>query len=249
MPQVPQRLRYDLDTKYTVQAKTETTYDQESGHKALRKARFQLQTGNMTPQDYERLKSEMLQSPAFAPAKSYTSLTKILPESTKSSHSSDSNDARSGFLSHSQEEQYKVSLDAFIRGDAPTPRSHAPGPFLTNGERNIEREKELILRNPVSHYNFLRKHHPQVFLQDEDSKPTKPASSRAAKRNTRDSTVKQEKELYDDDGIALDVPAARGKRKRFDEDSGYRPKGGATRKRVKRDSDAPPSRRKKSSIG
>lgn len=233
MPQVPQRLRYDLDLKASTPARpneTKATYDQESGHKALRKARYQLQIGEISPHDYELLKSEVVDSPAFAPAKSYTTLTRYAPSGPISAATLDDTESKSGFMTVRQEEQYLQSIDAYLDGESASPRRHASNRLsYRNGERNVEKEKEVQLRNPVSVYNWLRKHQPQVFLQDEDSKPSRATGTRNSKRNsTRDSIIKQEKELYDDDGIAMDVPSNRGKRKR-EVDGGYRPKGGNTR--------------------
>jgi len=174
------------------------------------------------------LKSDVIESPAFAPAKSYAALTDYAP---KTSFPLDEDpDSKTGFLNVKQEEQYLQSLDAYIRGEAPTPRGHANNTLsLRSGERNIEKEKEIQLRNPVSVYNWLRKNQPQVFLQDEDSKPARNTSTRNSKRNsTRDAIVKQEQEMYDEDGIAADAHSGKGKRKR-DEDGGYRPKGGNSR--------------------
>ena len=248
MPQVPQRLRFDLDSKDSSRKpllEAKRTYDEESGHKALRKARYQLQIGEITPPDYEILKNEVADSPAFAPSKSYASLTEHAPKGTVPATSYDDADSKSGYRTVKQEEQYLTSLDAYLNGEAPTSRRHAANSLsFRNGERNIEKEKEVQLRNPVSVYNWLRKNQPQVFLQDEDNKPSRTTGTRNSKRNsTRDAIIKQEQELYDDDGIAVDAPSNRGKRKRVDQDGGYRPKGGNSRTAPKR------KRESKASIG
>ena len=88
----------------------------------------------------------------------------------------------------------------------------------------------MAVRNPVSVYNWLRKHQPQVFLQDNELNSEKPAKTTGSRTSKRASVaIKQEPELYDDDGIAIDMGATpRGKRKR-DDDGGYRPKGGNSR--------------------
>ena len=152
-----------------------------------------------------------------------------------------------------QEEQYLNSLDAYINGQAPTPRSHAANTLgAKNNEKSTERDKEAQLRNPVSVYNWLRQNRPTVFLQDNEAaadKPARPAGARSSKRNAnRDSIVKQEEEMYDDDGIAVDAATGRGKRKR-DDDTGYRPKGGNSRPTKRKKEEIPSGRRsKKSSI-
>ncbi|KPI37232.1 uncharacterized protein AB675_1476 [Cyphellophora attinorum] len=253
MPQVPPTLRYNLDGKdgpIEPREEPSQTYDQQSGHRALRKARYDLQLGHITQHDYEVLKREILQSPDFAPKKSYMSLLEDCSAHLTAPPDgvSDSPEFRSGYLTVSQQDNMERALDAFVRGEAPTTRSHVNG-IVKDGERNIDKEKEMQFRNPVSAYNYLRKHEPKVFLQDEETKPSRTTGARASKRSsTRDSIIKQEQDLYDEDGIAIDTPNSRPKRKR-DEDGGYRPKGGAARKR-KRDSEANASRsRKKPSIG
>jgi hypothetical protein len=139
-----------------------------------------------------------------------------------------------GFLSIRQEEQYLQSLDAFLDGTTTSARSHvATSLGNRSAERTVERERETQLKNPVSVYNWLRKHQPQVFLQDNE--PTKEKAPRAtgSRSSTRKSAnkeaLKQAQELYDEDGIAMEMgSSARGKRKR-DTDGGYRPKGGNSR--------------------
>lgn len=220
-------------------------YDEEKGHLRLRKARYQLQTGEMTPMDYQDLKDEILRSQDFAPEKSYASLTQAVPHPPSPVTESKDSGSQSmvPYLSSQQEEQYKQSLDAFLNGETDHSRGHVARPLaMANGEKTTEREREMQLRNPVSVYNWLRKNKPNVFLQDNESSADKPAratGSRSSKRNAnRDSIVKQENDMYDEDGIAVDAPSTRGKRKR-DDDSGYRPKGGNSR----------PTKRKKEETG
>ena len=141
----------------------------------------------------------------------------------------------SGFLSTKQEEQYLQALDDFLDRIVTNPRSHAVNSLGNrNGERTAERERETQLKNPVSVYNWLRKHQPQVFLQDNEpftERAPRATGSRSSTRKSagKDTGSKQEQDLYDDDGIALEVGASsRGKRKR-DNDGGYRPKGGNAR--------------------
>lgn len=218
---------------------------------ALRKARHQLQTGETTPADYSALKDKVGKSSHFAPGRSYATLTQAvsgLP--TQRPDITDLAGAESnGFLTVKQEEQYLQSLDHFLSGEAATPRAHAVHAIgAKSQEKSAERERETQLRNPVSVYNWLRKNRPAVFLQDNESnmdKPPRPAGSRISKRNAnRDSNVKQEEELYDDDGIAVEAGALRGKRKR-DDDGGYRPKGGNARPTKRKKEETSSGRRSK----
>lgn len=257
-PQVPKRLRYDLRPKYLAKDTPlgqEQTYNEESGHVALRKARHQLQTGETTPAEYSDLKDKVGESSDFAPSRSYAALTQSVSglPTQRIDVADVAGSEATGFLTVKQEEQYLQSLDSFLNGESANPRSHAANAIgAKNQEKSAERERETQLRNPVSVYNWLRKNRPSVFLQDNESnvdKPSRPAGSRISKRNAnRDSLVKQEEELYDDDGIAADVGASKGKRKR-DDDGGYRPKGGNSRPTKRKKEDVSSGRRsKKSSI-
>ena len=255
MPQVPKSLRFDLRSKHQVSnAKPETETqikDEESGHLALRKGRYQLQTGQMGASDYADLKDSILQSPAFAANKSYASLTQsaALPPRSRVDLGGDALQGASPFLTAKQEEQYLHSLDAYLDGNSASPRAHTTNNLgARSSEKSSERDKEMQLQNPVSVYNWLRKHEPKVFLQDNEpagEKAPRTTGSRISKRNAnRESMIKQEQELYDDEGIAVNGGnASKGKRKR-DDDGGYRPKGGNSRPTKKRKEDVPPTGKK-----
>ena len=110
------------------------------------------------------------------------------------------------------------------------------------------------LRNPASVYNWLRKHSPQVFLQDGEkdgrgdggdghhaekpaAKSRTPASRGGTRTSKRASTKaprasSMDMEVDDEDGGGTPAPSTtnRGRRKRVaDDDTGYRPKGGSSR--------------------
>jgi hypothetical protein len=208
-------------------------YDSATASALLREARQELRTGEITLSDYQRLSDSIVESPGFAPQKSFASLSKhVLPashiaaEQDRDSHTQPA----SGFPTSHQEEQYLQGLDAYLAGSATVPRAFANTTSARNGDRGMERDRDMALRNPVSVYNWLRKHQPQVFLQDNEIQSEKPARGTASRSSKRASTtIKQEPELYDEEGIAVDVgSSSRGKRKR-DDDGGYRPKGGNSR--------------------
>lgn len=235
---MPPRLRYNLESSskhdpaepLVLEVRTE-----DEGHLALRKARSQLQAGEIDLKHYREVENSLLQLEAFAPKRSYLGL---VAETTvphpREKLKSETEAMVGGFLSVGQEELYLDSLDAFLDGTTRTPRSHAANGLGTrNAEKTTEREREMQLKNPVSVYNWLRKHQPQVFLQDNEpatEKAARPAGSRSsARKSAGKDVVKLEQDLYDDDGIASEVASsARGKRKR-DDDGGYRPKGGNSR--------------------
>ena len=141
-----------------------------------------------------------------------------------------------GFLDSAHEDEYLASLDAAMD----TMDSHHPATIASYPSRTSERqerERDANLRNPVSVYNWLRRHVPSVFLQDNpDEKP--PASSRNSKRASN--IIKQEPELLDDEGNLLStIVEGPVKIKRKREDEPYRPKGGSSR----------PSKRRKAAPG
>lgn len=254
-PQVPPSHRYNLLPPGTVPE--EGTSDEEAegplsdsniAPTFLRDARQGLKKGRISIGDYRRIVQAVRLSKQFKPKKSYASLL-ATPYASLDDLKTHTNNASeiilNGFPAPREEEKYLEGLDSYLNGTAQTPRPFAP---VSNrgGERSSEKDREMALRNPVSVYNWLRKHQPQVFLQDNEAhseKPnTRPAASRASRRAN---AVKQEPDPYDEDGIAIDLRSiSRGKRKR-DDDGGYRPKGGNGRP-VKRKKEEGPASAKKS---
>ncbi len=247
-PQVPPRLRYDLKSADEIsQSREDRTpnISEEDANFELRRARNRVQAGEIALAEYRELEATVLKAPAFVPTHSYSSLLPFLPPPNHSRDRTDPNNAVfGGFLSIRQEEQYLQGLDAFLHGTAPNPRPHAMHSLGSRiAEKGVERERETQLRNPVSVYNWLRKHQPQVFLQDNEASTDKTPRATGSRSSARKSAqqkdiIKKEKD-YDDEGFAADAPS-RSKRKR-DEDGGYRPKGGTSRtnKRRKETKDEP----------
>ena len=163
------------------------------------------------------------------------------------------------YLTPTQEDEYLYSLDT--PSGAPSARAH---PLTSKQEASSEREKDrdFALRNPVSVYNWLRRHQPQVFLQDNEGVPerTGAKSSRGAGKRASLTASTTGKERLDrssqadaswnvgDDhsGVYAEretqwaTPTEKGKRKKKDDDGGYRPKGGGGR---------PPKRKRESDVG
>ena len=184
------------------------------------------------------------------PHTTLTSLTPdILPEIL-------SDPAPAGYLSPTHEAEYLSKLDAAPTDPLPLtrePGSHSPLPAPTSrSTEKRENDRDLQLRNPVSVYNWLRKHQPSVFLQDNEgasskkpptatepaikpspkpSRSPKPSKEKGSKRSS--AIPKVEHEVLDDEGFVIrggggDAPATKPKRKREDDNS-YRPKGGSSR--------------------
>lgn len=219
---------------------------------ALAEARAEIRAGQITPRSYKTLEVELLQTIdrpsrvlAQLEAIPHTTLASVTPNLLPC----DLDDAAPiGYYSPNHEQEYLSTLDNNLGAAPGVPRLGFPLHTAKLGER--EKEKDAQLRNPVSVHNWLRKHHPSVFLQDEpnpDKIPPKNATKVSPKppkepKSTKKSTAapKQEQEIIDDEGYViggnLEVPT-KNKRKR--EDEPYRPKGGSSRS----------SKRKKISLG
>ena len=244
-------------------------YDIKSAHAALEEAKMELALGQITPGSYNNLEAALTE--ALNKPKTFAQLNRtphsvletVLSSEEEVLPSDIGETAPACYFSPSHEEEYLATLDASVEasilGVQPPPSSH---PIRSN-ERH-EKEREAQLRNPVSVYNWLRKHQPQVFLQDHESGSSttheKPPSNKSLptiagsstnNNNNRVPTNKrasvapkqeqqQQQELTDDEGFLiggnLENPS-RSKRKR--EDEPYRPKGGSSR----------PSKKKKTSGG
>ena len=141
----------------------------------------------------------------------------------------------STYLDAAHEDAYLGALDATLEGVQPVPETQPPKPILS----------EITLRNPVSIYNWLRVHKPDVFVQEggaekggQEEKEAKANASAAAgvKREGRSIKRSSVAELLDDDGNIIggfaENAASKSKRKR--EDDAYRPKGGGSSKKRKK---------------
>jgi hypothetical protein len=192
----------------------------------------------ISPDTYRVVEDEVRQSKVFAPGLQLSSLLEV-PHTTPEDDPSIDGEMETalGFLNPDEEAEYLDTSDSRL-GDSTTMPLKTSQP---NEPSPLDKEKEVALQNPVSVYNWLRKHQPQVFLQDNEPNPEKPPSrpsnARTSKRTA--TQMRKEEDMYDEDGILLDLnngtPASssRGKRKR-DEDGGYRPKGGSSRPSKKR---------------
>ncbi len=217
------------------------SYDAIEARAALEDLKADLRIGQVSPRSYSQIEGSLLDimnKPkvlAHLDATPHTTLESVLPDNFPSDLDEDT---PTGYLSPVHEEEFLSNLDITL-GDGPLDSGPIfPSPLAKTSAR--DKEKDALLRNPVSVYNWLRKHHPQVFLQDESSsdkpapkqapKPS-PKPSNPTKSSKRISAVpKQEQEILDEEGYLvegnLDVPV-KAKRKR--EDEPYRPKGGSSR--------------------
>ncbi|KAK2757892.1 hypothetical protein FQN54_004298 [Arachnomyces sp. PD_36] len=246
---LPPHLRYDLnvpspsDPLQEPEPKAPTvSHNPASARAALHKAKARLTAREISPDEYRTVEDEVRESKVFAPGVQFSSLLEI-PHTEPGDDLSTIGEMETslGFLNPDEEAEYLNALDFRLGDSADTtlPKSNAPPA--------VDKEKEVTLQNPVSFYNWLRKHKPHVVVQDNEpnaeNPPSRPSNARASKRSA--AQMRKEEDMYDEDGILLDLdngPGAstsRGKRKR-DEDGGYRPKGGSSRpsKRRKEKDDA-----------
>ena len=225
--------------------------DANGARAALEEAKVELTTGQITPNTYKDLEAELLDAInkpkriTDLDATPHTTLSSVIPSCLPSDLD---DDTPTGYLSPNHETEFLATLDNTLGNAVHGSRPIASSQLAKANER--EKEKESQLRNPVSVHNWLRKHHPQVFQQD-DPNPDKPPSRQTAKVSPKPSNPpkatkrsgampKLEQELIDDEGFLVGGNfEAPPKNKRKREDEPYRPKGGSSR----------PSKRKRTSGG
>jgi hypothetical protein len=160
-------------------------------------------------------------------------------------------DTPPGYLSTAYEEEYLSTLDPQIVG--PDGLDEVWRPLRLPPSRQLPPEKELHNSNPVSVLSWLRRNHPETFIQEKEAASDKPAprarggggggkrsslaqSSNAGKAGTPAVEEGAEEEVSAE-VAASDKAGGRGKKGK--EDEPYRPKGGSSRpsKRKRGDGD------------
>ncbi|KAE8145065.1 IEC3 subunit of the Ino80 complex, chromatin re-modelling-domain-containing protein [Aspergillus avenaceus] len=219
---------------------------------ALRNAKSELSTGNMTLQHYHDLEVAVKRSDTFAPRMQYDTLLKI-PHTPPQSEGKDQpgnhdSESKLGFFTPEHETEYYLATDAKLGDEsAAVQLTRAPEkPSFT------EREREAALRNSISVYNWLRRNQPHIFLQDNENASEKstsrPSNLRASKKASNQ--ARKDDDTHDDDSVMMDTAPGSGssknKRKR-DEDVGYRPKGGSNSRASRKKKDDGNSSTKRSS--
>ncbi len=214
---------------------------------ALAEARAEMGAGQLTPRSYKALEVDLLQTIngpmrvlSHLEATPHTTLASVTPNLLPN----DLDDAApTGYYSPNHENEFLSTLDRNLGAAPVNSRSGVSTHTAKLSEK--EKEKDAQLRNPVSVHNWLRKHQPSVFQQDEPNpdkvspknankvSPKPPKEPRSTKKSA--ATPKQDQEIIDDEGYViggnLEIPA-KNKRKR--EDEPYRPKGGSSRSTKKK---------------
>lgn len=257
--QVPRNLRFDLKDPGSPTSSVapsgipSTSHDLDAYKATLKEARTELAAGEMSPNTYRGIEKSLLEAPTFAPTLSLANLRAFRQTSPGSTATEDENEL-SGYLDPMQEAEFLNGIDARLGME----------PIGESADRELDLRRETALKNPVSVYNWLRKNHPQVFLQDSEAqsvvekpeKPEKPAPSRPAanSRSTKRTSVASmhntDEPGFDDEAIMMEIERSTGKGKRKrEEDEGYRPKGGSSRPRKKREETAGAAEKKKEAYG
>lgn len=255
---MPPHLRYKLNAPDdSLQEEAEGALpldcDATTAREKLREARDELLAGETSPDECRQLEESILRNDQFAPASNLTTLLKVPHTENEQNTSEDDLASALGFLAPEHEAEYATLLDG---GTGVIPRA-------SERRSSTDRDRETVSRNPVSVFNWLKKHQPNAFHHDGESVAEKQGSRTTGSRTSKRATAAQaprEDDAYDDQGVLLDVPATgkgagagggagggagRGKRKR-DDDGGYRPKGGSGGRKKKKE-DTGTKRAKRSS--
>ncbi|KAL2862953.1 exosome non-catalytic core subunit RRP4 [Aspergillus lucknowensis] len=218
--------------------------DHASAMSVLKNARDELAAGHITAESYENLEAGLRRGRAFAPQLRYIDLTKV-PHSApalENQNGSSSLDQTLGFLTPEHETEYCSATDARL-GDMSAAVQLARAPEKPS---LAEREREYALRSPVSVHHWLRKNHPNIFLQDNENASEKsssrPSNLRTSKRSAPAS--RRDEDTHDEDSVMVDSGGASGgskaKRKR-DEETTPRSKGSNSRSSRKKKEDGAPN--------
>ncbi|KAJ5152896.1 uncharacterized protein N7482_009374 [Penicillium canariense] len=202
---------------------------------ALKEAKSELANGNFSASAYRQVEESIKRNKEFAPAMQYSNLVQI-PHTAAGAPNQEqgSNGVRRtlGYLTPERETEYYLALDAKLGDEAAAAQlDRIPDPPTF-----AEREREALIRNPASVYNWLRRNQPQTLQDHEvasEKSTSRPSNARTSKRAP---AQRKEEEVYDEDGMEVE-PTPKNKRKR-DDDTGYRPKGGNSRSKKKKDEPA-----------
>ncbi|KAL8928581.1 MAG: hypothetical protein Q9208_001815 [Pyrenodesmia sp. 3 TL-2023] len=228
----------------------------------LHEAHVLFSRGQISPARYNEI-SAQLDSILHNPTR-LSSLFAQTPHTTRESITADQLErdftpADTIYLTAAHEDAYLNTLDAAIASSHHDLDATFAALKKENAPSVKDNLKDLSVRNPVSAYNWLRKHKPELFAsmqlndlgmpepgQERKPKPSpKPNTSHpggvkgsAAKRERKSEVnPKVEPEMLDDDGNVIGgileatemAGIGRGGKRKRGEDDAYRPKGGSSR--------------------
>ncbi|KAI9663736.1 MAG: hypothetical protein M1821_007226 [Bathelium mastoideum] len=197
-------LQIPADTRFNVDEPTDipsafAPYEVETDDLAylqrqLAQASQQAQEGHLNPLDFSSLEKALRHRMTTIGTKSLESLNSIphtnlnLPDTAASLGDtlgevlgiSESNKDGYGYLTPDHADAFLLDLDRAFNEAHPAPPTTAYPPLL-HPPTPEPTEKDLATNNPVSVQNYLRRYHPQIFLQD--------AEHALAEKTGRDSGV------------------------------------------------------------
>jgi hypothetical protein len=274
---VNSRLRYDLrqlSAADTAVPSLEAGPDPEFVKQQLQALRDDVANGRITAEEYTIKADQLHSSQAMQQTlKSLASLEAKTPHTARADlpehpiEGIDLSEHAPGYMTPDHEDEYLLAYDQILDQPGFDQSLQQGRPVRLASAQPPLSEKDLTVRNPDSVYNWLRRHQPQVFLQDKDAAHHENLSEKSAAPKTgkaNASKVKREsavgggtptpREHEDEDSAAPET--SKGRRKTTggggggggDDDTAYRPKGGSSRpaKRKREEGDPPPSKKKKS---
>lgn len=200
---------------------------------AWAEAKTGLQAGSIDTSAYRMIEENIKRNNAFAPGQHYGSLSQTnhtcQEVAAHGNKSSNETERQLGYFTPEHETEYYLALDAKLGDKAAT----AQLARIPDRPTFAEREKDLSIRNPASVYNWLRRNQPQTLQDNEgasEKSSSRPSNQRSSKRAP---AQRKDEDMYDEDGTETQ-PTPKNKRKR-EEDTGYRPKGGSSRSKKKKE--------------
>lgn len=232
-------LRYDLsmsgDTSFQPAPEQEIAplvNDATLAKTAWKEAKTELAAGSITAGAYRMVEESIKRNKAFAPSRDYNSLMQVphtVPPVAEGKATENGIERKLGYLDPQHETEYYLALDARLGDEAAALQLGR----IPDKPTFTERERDSSIRNPASVYNWLRRNQPQTVQDNEvasEKSASRPSNPRASKRAP---AQRKDEDMYDEDGMDAQ-PTPKNKRKR-DEDTGYRPKGGSSRPKKKKD--------------
>ncbi|KAF2657874.1 hypothetical protein K491DRAFT_305201 [Lophiostoma macrostomum CBS 122681] len=226
--------------------------DPEALQQKLQELRTDMVNGILTPEEFVHKSDKLHTAQSVITNRTLSSLAAKVPHSSQTPDPAPEGiilgEHGPGYMSPAHEEEYLLAVDVALADPHYDPNARDGRPLRVVPARPVPTDKDLHIQNPDSVYNWLRKHQPQVFLQDKD--PSHPenmsekSSARTAPGRKRPSAVHTSTpgpkgEPDDEDGFP--ETGGKGRRGKGEDDGAYRPKGGSSRpaKRKRDDGDTP----------
>jgi hypothetical protein len=263
---LPSNLRFDLRELTDIDSTLptlEVEADPEAVQRKVQELRSDMINGILTPEEFARKSDQLNTAQTIITNRTLSGLEGKVPHTTKVPEPAPEGiilgEHAPGYMSPSHEDEYLLATDVALADPAYDPTSHDGRPLRITSARPPPSEKELTIQNPDSVYNWLRKHQPQVFLQDKDAAHPENVSEKSAARpangpgrGKRHSAAaastpgpKTDPDTLDED-LGFVPETGKGRRGKGgggggEEDGAYRPKGGSSRpaKRKREDGDTP----------